>query len=242
MTTPRPALALALLATLALGACGKEKGNSLDAIDRELAGDAGNGAASDPALTSALGDQIMVDPALAQQSGEHSARGPVGPAQTPVPPSAPTSPTPEPGLMRAPAPRPARGAGTTTLGELADLQASRGGNPACMPNVRFSASWAARLPEAMPIFPQAEVLEAAGNDASGCALRLVTFRTGAPVQQVLDWYYTRARRAGFSAEHQLDGGEHILAGTKTQGEAAYYIVVRRAGNATEADLIVSNAG
>ena len=46
--TQRTTLAFALFATVALGACGsKEAGNSLDAIDRELAG--GNGAAADPA-------------------------------------------------------------------------------------------------------------------------------------------------------------------------------------------------
>lgn len=53
------ATALALLASLA--ACNTKSGNSTDALDKELVN--GIGADVDPALTSALGNQIVVDPA-----------------------------------------------------------------------------------------------------------------------------------------------------------------------------------
>ena len=66
---------LALAGLLALAACSGGAENNLAALDNELMG---NGA--DPALTSALEDQILVDPDLVQQNQPNSAR----PAESPV--------------------------------------------------------------------------------------------------------------------------------------------------------------
>src|SRR5689334_5114478 len=66
---------LALAGLLALAACSRGEGNELAALDNELMG---NGA--DPALTSALEDQILVDPDLVQQNQPNSAR----PAEAPI--------------------------------------------------------------------------------------------------------------------------------------------------------------
>ena len=78
-------IALITLA-LALGACeGRDStAKKLDTLDKELVG--GNDAAgTDPALTAALEDQIMVDPALAGQA--NGTRRPTPGAITmPVPP------------------------------------------------------------------------------------------------------------------------------------------------------------
>ena len=62
---------LALAALLALAACGGTSENNLAAIDNELLA---NGA--DPALTSALEDQILVDPNLVQQAHPNTVRPP----------------------------------------------------------------------------------------------------------------------------------------------------------------------
>ena len=73
---------------LALMACGKHDGErDLDTLDNELV-DAGAGApnSSDPAMTAALHDQIMVDPALAQHSNANSVRPPAQPYSGGVPP------------------------------------------------------------------------------------------------------------------------------------------------------------
>lgn len=66
---------LALTGALLLAACAGGGGNDLATLDNELLA---NGA--DPALTSALEDQILVDPDLVQQNQPNSAR----PAEAPV--------------------------------------------------------------------------------------------------------------------------------------------------------------
>ena len=66
---------LALCGLLALSACSASAENNLAALDNELMA---NGV--DPALTSALEDQILVDPDLVQQNQPNSAR----PAEAPV--------------------------------------------------------------------------------------------------------------------------------------------------------------
>ncbi|MCA1750000.1 MAG: hypothetical protein LC634_10935 [Sphingomonadales bacterium] len=59
-------------AALVLGACGTDQHitDDPDEIDEQILGAADN---SDPALTEALEDQIMVDPDLAEQSNAHAA-------------------------------------------------------------------------------------------------------------------------------------------------------------------------
>ena len=65
----------ALAGLFALAACGGGDRNNLAEMDNSLIG---NGA--DPALTSALEDQILVDPNLVQQAHPNTAR----PPETPV--------------------------------------------------------------------------------------------------------------------------------------------------------------
>lgn len=65
--------AIAILLLAGLGACSRTPGNSTEALDGELVNGIGR---SDPALTSPLGNQIVVDPARAKGSraaaGGHS--------------------------------------------------------------------------------------------------------------------------------------------------------------------------
>lgn len=65
----------ALAAALTLGACGREPEDDLASLDNELVGNE-----ADPALTSALQDQVLTDPGLAQQSNRNAVR----PAERPV--------------------------------------------------------------------------------------------------------------------------------------------------------------
>ncbi|MDB5682874.1 MAG: hypothetical protein JWM75_572, partial [Sphingomonas bacterium] len=132
-------------------------------------------------------------------------------------------------------------AGAGTLGELARSQAAgRANAPAadCYRNLQFSAGWAQRLPAAVPLYPDAQVSEAAGNDAPGCGVRIVSFASGAPLQTLVDYYYTHARRGGYSAQHQLSGSEHVLGGDK--GRAAFLVTFRphRSGG-TDVDLVAT---
>src|SRR4051812_29641101 len=76
--------AIALL--IGLAAC--SKGKDVDAVHKELVGNGAGGDQTHPALTSALEDQIMVDPSLSQQKGGGSRPG-TAPAQAPIPSTAP---------------------------------------------------------------------------------------------------------------------------------------------------------
>lgn len=248
---------LAMLALpLALVACGKHGDErNLDALDNELveSGNA-NAAASDPALTSALHDQIMVDPALAQQSNADSIRPPAQPYAGGVPPvgiaqgsgggGAATSDrlkaAPPPASKDCPNCQAARA--SLTLGALAARQPDKR-TSACAGAMRYSARWADTLPADVPLYPGARVVEAAGADAGACALRAVSFAAGAPLQTVLDWYYTRVTGAGFTAEHQSDGREHTLGGTRERDGGAYVLFLRaRRDGGTDVDLVANTAG
>lgn len=81
------------------------------------------------------------------------------------------------------------------------------------------------------------MIEAAGADGKGCALRIVNFVSAAPLQRLLDWYYTKAGDAGLSAQHGMDGRDHVLAAS-VSGKGALFVMLRpRNGGGTEVDLI-----
>ena len=247
-----------LLLPLALLACGKRADDrNLDSLDNELVeAGSGNANSSDPAMTSALHDQIMVDPALAQQSNVDSVRPPAQPYSGGVPPvgiaqppgdaasaGAATSetikPAPAPASKDCPGCKAARD--SLTLGALASRQTDKR-TSGCAGAMRYSARWAERLPADIPLYPGARVAEAAGADTDRCRLRAVTFSTSAKLQTVLDWYHTRVTNSGFSAEHQSDGIEHTLGGARDRDGGAYvlFLTGRRDGG-TDVDL-VANAG
>ena len=233
---------LLLPALLVVAACGKPPAaqQDLDSLDKELTADA-SGNARDPALTAALHDQIMVDPALTQSANTNVVRPPSrpDPLSAPVEPVAPRPATVAAAEVKAlpaatsdcPACRKADGA--LTLGELAARQTPTAGD--CTRTLSYSARWANRLPPELPLFPDARVREAAGSDA--CGLRVVSFASGAPVATVLGWYNARAARAGYSAEHQASGDRHVLGGTR--GDAAYIVYATPAASGgSEIDLLV----
>jgi hypothetical protein len=243
-----------LLLPLALAACGPAKSSdeNLDSLDAELTNTAdANQPGKDPALMSALQSQIMVDPALAQQSNADAARPADQPYAAPVPAEGiaapnPNLPQPPAGpLMKTPAPRadcPQCDVAkqSVTLGGLAARQKAPG-VAACVGGMRYSANWATRMPADVPLYPQARLIEAAGNAAGNCGLRAATFTTDADVQQVLDWYYTRTTSAGFESEHQADGDEHVLGGNRERDQAAFILfATSRSGGGTQVDLIVNN--
>ncbi|MFA7584997.1 MAG: hypothetical protein WCY11_02200 [Novosphingobium sp.] len=216
----------------------------------------GNQAASDdktksddPALSGALGDQIMVDPDLANQNKGDSAMTANGPPSATLPP---VDKSPEaiaaaradalklaggsirsvPAAVTAQSANPA----ATTPAELAAQTRGTGAN--CADKAEYSAAWAARLPGALTVYPRANVVEAAGTDRDGCRLRVVHFLTPVPARDVLDFYYTRVRAAGYDAEHRSEGKDSVLGGSKDT--AAYVLYVRKLPNGlTEVDLIAN---
>ncbi|MGK6318149.1 hypothetical protein [Sphingomonas sp. DT-204] len=240
---------LALLLPIALAACGggAPQQQNVDTLDQELAeGISNNG--SDPLLTGALQDQIMVDPQLAQKSNADSVRPPSQPYAAPVPATdVAAGPAPAAGeVMRTPppvaggCPQCKAADESLTLGALAARQKGRGA-PGCIAKLRYAAGWANRLPRDIPLYANARVIEAAGVQDAQCSLRVASFTVPQPMQAMLDWYYTRAVKAGFTAEHQSDGIQHVLGGTRDRDGGAYVLYLTpREGGGTDVDLIANN--
>lgn len=234
---------LSLALPLALAGCG---GNDDDALNGSRSGNL-----ADPALTSALQDQIMVDPQLGRQANGDSIRPPGQPYSGGVPDDAVATNTDkidDAKLLKAPAPVPAGKECTqcaaaresVTLGGLAERQKNKS-TSACAGSLQYSAAWAQRLPKDLPLHPRARVTEAAGIQGGKCALRVVSFSVGQPMQTMLDWYYTRAIRAGYTSEHQVEGKEHILGGTRNRDDGAYVLyMTSRPDGGTDIDMVANN--
>ena len=206
----------------------------------------------DPALSGALGEQIMVDRDLVGQNRANSAAA--MPSQDGSLPTVDNNPgaiasaraealrlVGGPGRMKkAPEAREVSGQlpADAALTAAARAAAAPGANANCAERAQYTMQWAARLPRPFPVYPRGAVQEAAGTDASGCALRVVNFVTPVPLGEVMDFYFTRARDAGFSAQRVLQDGDDVLAGVK--GTASYAVYARRlpTGN-TEVELVTS---
>ena len=104
--------------------------------------------------------------------------------------------------------------------------------------IGYSATWANRLSADLPVYPDARVVEAAGTSRASYALRVASFASAARIGKVVDWYFTRTIKVGYSADHWADGRQHMLAGTR--GTDAYVVYASpRAGGGTDIDLVVN---
>ena len=108
----------------------------------------------------------------------------------------------------------------------------------CAAKAEYSPGWADRLPDALSVYPRAAVQEAAGTASGGCMLSVVTFVTPVDAKDIIDYYFTRARKAGYGADYLVEGGDHVLGGSNA-GRA--YVVSARSldGGLTEVDLVAS---
>jgi hypothetical protein len=170
---------------------------------------------SDPEIANALNDQILVDGNLDNQSNRNGGRTPVAPANSRYPATDGNAPG---------------GPKVATLGKNC-------GDPA---KFDYNMSWANRLAPNFPVYPGGRVTEAAANNQSGCSTRVVTFTTADDWQHILDWYHTRAVHAGYSSEHQLRDGDHVLAGANDKDDGAFYLIVTPKPQGSEVALIANN--
>ncbi|MCJ2187757.1 hypothetical protein [Novosphingobium beihaiensis] len=225
----------ALAGTLMLAGCGSDE-------------KAPSGAETDPAMSGALGDQIMVDPDMAGQDGAAVA---ANSGQITLPPEdrspeaiadAKKKAVAMAGGKLQPAPQPAQG-GAAALAESAATaaqvaKASKVAHTDCAAKAQYSNTWAAKLPADIPVYPRGAVQEAAGVDSTACALRVVNFATPVSPDDVISFYYTKAGKAGYGAEYKMDGTDHVLGGRK--GGKAYVVYARKLKNGlTEVDLVTS---
>lgn len=228
-------MALGLAGALVLAGCNSEKKKP-------------EGAETDPAMSGALGDQIMVDPNMAGQEGAAlAANG----GQIALPPedrspeaiaAAKADAAAAVGGKLSAAPAPQKG-GAAALTEAAATaaqvaEASKTARTDCAAKVEYSNTWAARLPAEIPLYPRGAVQEAAGTDSDGCALRVVNYATPVAPGDVMSFYYTMAGRAGYGADYRLDGNDHVIGGRK--GGKAFVVYARKLDNGvTEVDLVTS---
>ena len=230
--------AAAFALPLSLAACG-----SNEASDEELA-KLDDNLTSDPAMNDALEDAILVDPGLTDQANRNAIRGANGAADGSVPPG-----TGEDGsaaakaalggkMLSAPAPKQMTSDDETmTLEDKAELQEARGNKPVCKDKLTYDMGWANKMPPEFAVYPKASLQEAAGK----CDLRVVSFTTATPIKNIVDYYYTRAKRGGYDAEYLLRGSEHVLGGSKPNQSDAYVITLNeRSGGGTVVDIVANN--
>src|SRR3954462_1283401 len=142
----KPSILLAFSASLALAACGRgDAGNNVAALDNQLVANP-----TDAAISGALGNQIAVDPAVA--NGSKAA-----------------------GAATAEAAKPT--AGAIEKARLALNGADNKGCAADAAKMQNGNQWADKLPAAFGNYPGAKVAEAAANNADGCSVRVVSLTT-----------------------------------------------------------------
>ena len=208
----------------------------------------------DPAMSGALGEQVLTDPDLAGENGANRAASvPTGDGSIPAADmsadalaaarGAALKLVGGPGAMKK-APEAREVSGTlpadSQLTAAARAAAGPGAKGDCAAKVKYTAAWAAKLPGTFPVYPKGAVQEAAGTDDGACALRVVNFITPAPVAEVIDFYFTRASAAGYSAQHVRDNGEDSLGGTK--GGASYIVYARDLPNGGSSVDLVTHGG
>lgn len=111
-----------------------------------------------------------------------------------------------------------------------------GAGDECAARAQGGFIWAARMPQAFPLYPRSAAQDAMGDASQGCALRAAAFRTPVPLEEVLAFYHTRALGAGYSSFRAAMGEEQVLRGTR--GRAAFAVYARTGPDGTsEVDLV-----
>ena len=242
-------LMLGIALALPLAACGERKPDeaAVADLDNKLIGKG-----SDPEMNAALNDRILVDPDLTDSANANAVKAATKPLSGAIPADisdASIEALDGAKLMRAPKPtvvgaEDCNDCGANrgqTLGALAADQGVTRGKGTCDAKLQYSAAWARRMPAEFPVYPKGRVKEAGGVDGGICDIRVASFTTSASIQNVADYYYTRARKSGFTAEYQLRAGEHALGGTRDNDGGAYFITFNAApGGGTSVDIVANN--
>lgn len=207
-------------------------------------------AGMDPASEQALNGELMTDPDMAGANEANAALSGTGNAAVPRIDTSPEAVRAarqraaelvggSDALRPAPAPRQLAASAPDSAAMVAAARAAVApGGTNCAEKVQYTAAWAAKLPSEFPVYPRGNTQEAAGTDEGACALRVVTFYTPVPIDDVMAFYHTRALGGGYSAEHVVKGGDNILSGTR--GPSSYVVYGRRLpSGVTEIDLVTS---
>lgn len=204
----------------------------------------------DPAIMGALSEPLLSDPDLAGASRNASILSGGGPVDGGLPLFGPDDK--EAARARAEAaellggrvpaaPRAERASDLPSLEGARTAAAIAAAIPfaaKCAPALSYSFRWAAKLPAQVPVYPRAHAQEAGGNDAAGCKLRVVNFRTPVGVADVIAFYHASAARAGLVPRVTAAGADQVVSGGK--GGLTFTVHVRKmADGMTEADLVTN---
>jgi hypothetical protein len=208
--------------------------------------------AEDPALASSLQAPIMTDPDLAQQSNAGSALTGGGPPVMELPPietgaeaiaAAKAEAAKLVGKAIASPPLSGGDAAAAVLAALTPAQLSslvKLPSASCKGQLSYGASWSTRLPASLPIYPRGHLQEAAGSDKAGCHMRVVSFLTPVPAEDVVAFYNNRAKAAGMSIKLTQSDGVQVLEGSKA-GLAMLARARRHSLGVSSIDLVVISA-
>lgn len=202
----------------------------------------------DPAVAQALSDQLMVDPDLVGQNEAGAAL--TGGTDQSIPLDIATPEAVRDAqrqaavLLRAsgadidlpdPAPLPHGSASPSLM--LTDVAERLPDAAECLGAASQSAVWAARLPDALPVYPRGATQDALGRDAPRCALRAVRFTSPVPAQDIAQFYFAQASRAGLGPAYRSDGEQHRIEGGRGSIRFAVHLRPLPSG-ASEIDLVV----
>ncbi len=226
----------ASLAVLALTGCGGH--------ERDAAAD------TEGLPRRALSAPVMIDPELALRDDATAAIAGGGPGVVEVPPfehdaetlaAARAEALKLAGTRIAAAPSPSDGGDSVLRDAVTAVQRARavkGPGSDCGGKADYAMAWSLRLPAAFPIYPRGHLLEAAGSDSDQCRLRVVRFVTPVAPDEVIAFYYTRARAAKLAARYMATDGVHQLSGSNATGAFAVQARKRDDGM-TETDIVVN---
>ena len=234
----------ALGAALSLAACQAAEEQAAQPDQRASAPSEITGNQADPALTSALEDPILTDPALSQQSNRNAVRAANEPVQAQYPTGTGGGPMRQAQVQpqtRVPAAAPAR-VQTVSAGHREMTRLAGGQGELCGAPLKSDKAFSRRLPAAFPAPPGSRVTDAAGNNVGECRGRVIAFTSNAAPERLIEWYQQRAQRAGYSAEHQREQDDYILAGANNSDGAYYVIVTPRSRGGSDIALIANRGG
>lgn len=234
---------VALLGVLILGACGggDDKSVNLATLDASVMHNT-----TDPALREAIEAPIATDPDLRREGNRDGLKPADKPLDGAVPVRLAMRDARAMALKLAGGkllPTPIATKTITTTKDaitLSGIAREHGLTEGCDdPRLGYDMSWAARLPAALPLYPGVALKDAAGANDPHCAVRGVSFTTNIPAGEVLDFYYSMAKRAGYAIQRAERNGGHSLSGAQAQGSGSFYLRVQQAPyGGTMADLVV----
>lgn len=204
--------------------------------------------ATDPVMARALNDPLMTDPDLASRNEANAVIGFVDSSALPV--LAATSQQAQSAREAArlelleggsipDLPVAQTGARGKPLGPLAsadDLIAALGAPAKCASLLKEDFVYAADLLAVASIMPRGMVLQAGGADNAACRVRIVRYTTAAAPEDVLQYHYTRAKRAGLQVSRH-NQPEDIIAAKGKSGETLVVHLRSAAHGLTGVDLL-----